>query len=433
MKRLIAAILSIAITLSACGSSAVKKLENFDSEPAEISTDVAEEADTTGEIAIEQHIEQQEKSDEVSTDTTRKPSKSDIFESYTGNATDLNDDTLLRFIEDSVYSDLVTQLDSGDYFVESVNAVYVSQEYLDELAYNSQANIYFGYTLAEIEKQFQGTKYIFTLGEDGKTEVTPFEEYYDDTFDTVVKNVAIGTGVILVCVTVSVATAGVAPAVSLIFAASAQTGTICALSGGAISAASAAVVTGIQTGDVEESLKAAAVAGSTGFKMGAISGALAGGAKEAKGLYDLTQNGLTMNQAAVIQRESGYPAEVIKQFRNIDEYKIYKETANLHPQMVNNQLSLVRDIDLNYVDPDSGLTNLERMRKGLAALDPSTGKAYELHHVGQKMKSTLAILTKAEHDMPGLHVIQETEIDRVVFAKIRRQFWKSMATNLGGI
>lgn len=430
MKRLIAIILAITTTLSACGFSEGKKSEN----PASISTregTVATEGlETTEETTV---AEQQEAADEITINNTTKASQSNIFESYTGNGQDLNDETLLRFIEDSVYSDLVSQLDSEDYFVESVNTIYVSQEYLEELAYNSQANIYFGYTLDEINKLFQGTKYVFTLNENGETEVIPFEEYYDDTFDTVVKNVAIGTGVILVCVTVSVVTAGAAPAVSLIFAASAKTGTVCALSGGAISAASAAVVTGIQTGDVEESLKAAVVAGSTGFKMGAISGALAGGAKEAKGLYDLTQNGLTMNQAAVIQRESKYPAEVIKQFRNFDEYTVYKDTAKLQPKMVNNQLALVRDIDLNYVDPDSGLTNLELMTKGRAPIDPATGKAYELHHVGQTMKSTLAILTEAEHDLPGLHIIKESQIDRVAFKTIRKNFWKSMATILGGV
>lgn len=101
--------------------------------------------------------------------------------------------------------------------------------------------------------------------------------------------------------------------------------------------------------------------------------------------------------------------------------------------MVNNQLALVRDIDLDFVDPDSGLTNLERMQDGLAALDPSTGNAYELHHVGQNMDSTLAILTKAEHDLPGLHVMEESRIDRKVFDQIRPKFWKSMATILGGV
>lgn len=59
----------------------------------------------------------------------------------------------------------MSDLDSSDYFVENVQAVYISQEYLDELAFNSQENVYFGYTLSELNAQFQGEKYIFTLGE----------------------------------------------------------------------------------------------------------------------------------------------------------------------------------------------------------------------------------------------------------------------------
>ena len=109
----------------------------------------------------------------------------------------MNDPNLLRYTEDAIYENLVATLDSDEYFVENVSAVYISQEYIDELAYNSQANIYFGYTLQELAEQFQGKKYIFTLGDDGSTIVTEFEEY-DDTYDRALKNVAIGTGVILV-------------------------------------------------------------------------------------------------------------------------------------------------------------------------------------------------------------------------------------------
>lgn len=67
--------------------------------------------------------------------------------------------------------------------------------------YNSQENIYFGYTLSELANQFQGKKFVFSV-DDGKTVVNEFQEY-DDTYDQIIKNVAVGTGVILICVTVS--------------------------------------------------------------------------------------------------------------------------------------------------------------------------------------------------------------------------------------
>lgn len=53
------------------------------------------------------------------------------------------------------------------------------------------------------------------------------------------------------------------------------------LSEACLSAASKAVVTGYQTGDIHEAMEAAALAGSEGFKWGAITGAITGGAGKA--------------------------------------------------------------------------------------------------------------------------------------------------------
>lgn len=351
----------------------------------------------------------------------------------------MGDPNLLRYTEDTIYENLVATLDSDEYFVENVSAVYISQEYIDELAFNSQANIYFGYTLQELAEQFQGKKYIFTLGDDGSTIVTEFEEY-DDTYDRVLKNVAIGTGVILVCVTVSLVSAGLgAPAVSMIFSVAVQSGTKMALSGGIMGGVAAGIVTGVQTGDMDEALKAAALAGSEGFKWGAISGALAGGASEAIALKGATRSGLTMNEAATIQRESKYPLDVIKQFKSMDQYEICKN-AGLYPVTVNGKTSLVRAIDLDYVD-DFGRTNLQRMKEGLAAIDPDSGLPYELHHIGQKTDSTLAILTKAEHMQGGNNSIwhefgSASEVhsaaNEALWNRQRQTYWRQLATLLEG-
>ena len=344
---------------------------------------------------------------------------------------EMSDPELLSFVEDAVYSDLIYRLDSDKYFVENVEAKYVSPEYLEELEYNSQENIYFGYTLSELEGKFENDKYIFTLGDDGTTIVKAFEGY-DDTFERTVRNVAIGSGVILVCVTVSVVTGGTgAPVVSMVFAASAKTGTAFALSSGVISGAASGIVTGIQTNDVEESLKAAAVSGSEGFKWGAISGATAGGAGELVGLYGASLNGLTMNEAAMIQKESKLPLSIIKQMKSVKEYEVYKK-AGLVTQRVNGEMALVRNIDLKYKSDLGGKTvsNLERMKKGYAPIDPATGKAYQLHHIGQKSDGTLAILTEAEHQGNSsiLNIAgKESEIDRTAFNEVRKAFWKDFA------
>jgi len=348
---------------------------------------------------------------------------------------DYSNKEVLRFLEDTAYTNLVTELNSDEYFVENVQAVYISQEYIEELEYNSQSSIYFGYTLDEVRESFQESKFVFTLGEDGKTTVKAFENY-DDTYDKVIKNVAIGTGVILVCVVVSVATGGAAPAASLIFAASAKGGAMAALSGGLVSGVSAGLVTGLKTGDTSAALKAAALQGSEAFKWGAITGALAGGASKAIALKGATANGLTMNEAATIQKESKYPLDVIKEFKSMDQYKVCKD-AGLTAKTVNGHTALIRDnIDLKFKD-EFGRTNLERMKEGLSALDPATGKAYELHHVGQKADSTLAILTQEEHRLGDNYSLwhelgSESNINRIEFNKIREDFWKSMANILLG-
>ena len=96
------------------------------------------------------------------------------------------------------------------------------------------------------------------------------------------------------------------------------------------------------------------------------------------------------------------------------------------------EIALVRnDIDLFKVD-EFGRTNLQRMKSGLAPLD-STGKSFELHHIGQKNDGTIAILTSAEHDNPALHGFKSvSEIDRPAFDKIRSEFWKAMAKIMSG-
>lgn len=342
----------------------------------------------------------------------------------------LDDADLLYHLEDLVYRETVSALNGAEYIVENISAVYISKEYLEEVAFNSQSNIYFGYTLAELDELFQGSRYVFTLGSDGQTTVQELQEIEDTSTETMLKNVAIGTGVILVCVTVSAVSAGVgAPAISVIFAASAKTGTLMALSSGGFGAISAGIVRGIQTGDFSEAMEAATLAGSEGFKWGAISGAISGGAQEAFALKAATKSGLTMNEAAFIQQESGLPMDVISQLHSMDEYLVYKE-AGLKPVMVNGRIALVQNIDLNYVStlPDgSEVTNLVRMQRGYAPLDPATGKAYQLHHIGQKADGTLAILTESQHQGNStiLNIVgKESEIDRKAFNETRKAFWE---------
>ena len=69
-------------------------------------------------------------------------------ETITANTPDfkgMSDPALPGYIENTLYQELVADLHGEQYYVENVSAIYLSQEYLDELAFNSQPNIFFGY------------------------------------------------------------------------------------------------------------------------------------------------------------------------------------------------------------------------------------------------------------------------------------------------
>lgn len=392
----------------------------------------------------------------------------------------LSDPKLLDYVEKTVYSGLSEELSGDEYVIENVSAVYISKEYLEEAAYNSQSNIWFGYTLEELNEQYAGVPYVFTLGDEGETVVVPFENY-DDTYDTIIRNVAIGTGVILVCVTVSAVTAGMgAPAISMIFAASAKTGTIFAASSAAMSGIITTAITGIQTGDVKEAFKQGALSASESFKWGAIGGSLTGGAMELVTLKIAAKGGLTLDEVAIIMRNTDLPANFVKQIHSMEEYEelvriaqdgglalkdmaaicmstdyplevvklfkstkeglIYYEQAGLVSETVGGETALICNIDLAYESELAGktVTNLERMRQGYAAIDPATGKALELHHIGQNVNSPLAVLTERVHregenygilhdvniaDGTGVHAL----ISDSQWAAQRQKFWKALA------
>ena len=429
MKKLIAILLSGVLLLTGCAN-------NVQIEPTTSNTSSAQKADT--ESTANDLTEEKDGLIHVIVEDDESADDSEYV--YEPEFSSLNDSQLQAYVEDALYSELVSTLDSDKYYVENVSAVYVSQEYIDELTYNSKSNVYFGYTLEEIDAQFQGTRYVFTLGEDGDTIVQPFEEY-DNTYEQIIKNVAIGTGVILVCVTVSVITTGAgAPAISLIFATAAKTGTIMALSSATLGGVSAGIVTGIETGDMSQALKAAELAASDGYKWGAITGAITGGAGEsikyanAMKAHRGAPLNITIQEAAAIQMQTGYPTEVISQFHSVEEFKVFQE-AGLKAQMINGKLALVRkDIDLYNIVDERGRNNLARMQEVLSPIgidDAGNVFKYELHHIGQESDATLAILTTNEHDIPVLHGFKDvSEIDRKSFDVVRKHFWKTMAEYL---
>jgi len=101
---------------------------------------------------------------------------------------------------------------------------------------------------------------------------------------------------------------------------------------------------------------------------------------------------------AEINEKSDYSDEVNEKISSVEELEVYQK-ANLKEENIDGRTCLVRDnIDMEYVDPKSGMTNQELMEKGRAPYDAKTGERIELHHIGQDYDSPLAELTEdTEH------------------------------------
>lgn len=156
--------------------------------------------------------------------------------------------TQQELIEEEIYNQLYDSL-KGEYLID-VQTFYESKEAIEEGLYNSKESEYFGFLLSEVDAEFQGVPYVFSMDEKGETIVREFVPY-DDLWEKVLTNVAIGTGVILVCVTVSSLTVAAAPAVHLVFAYAADYAIKYGVKGAALMAIKSAVVKYAETGDIE--------------------------------------------------------------------------------------------------------------------------------------------------------------------------------------
>ena len=146
-SRFISLILSCALLLTGCAGSS--------SSDSTKDTSVNSGATTTTHIETTQSVQ---------------------FESEKPTFEQLSDPELPGYIEDDIAAEIESRLASDDYHIDNIASIYVSKEYIETLEYNSKKNIFFGYTLDELDKQFQGKRYVFTLGDDGKTVVKEMEK-----------------------------------------------------------------------------------------------------------------------------------------------------------------------------------------------------------------------------------------------------------------
>ena len=348
-----------------------------------------------------------------------------------------SDKNFLQYVKDATYAEAVKNLNSTEYVVENVEVTYISPEYIAELEYNSKVNIYFGHTEEEIIKEFNGEQVVFTMDDKGQTSMEKFVpngKGLDPAYKKALIKAGIGVGVILVCVVVSIATEGTAPAVAAVFAYSAKSAAI----GAAISGTSGGVLSGLVEGfrnkNFDRAAKAAAESAGDGIMWGSIFSAISGGISEFRFLNKLSKaTKIKMNDIAIIQKESLLPLDVIEKLNSMKEYEVLKNAKLKLTEMSikgeTRPFLLRSDIDWNYIDPSTitaenpkGLTNLQLAIDGYAPFDP-TGHKYELHHIGQHADTVFAVLSEAEHK---LIPTPDVGVDRAGFDALRKAFWKQL-------
>lgn len=123
---------------------------------------------------------------------------------------------------------------------------------------------------------------------------------------------------------------------------------------------------------------------------------------EKKDTADSEKKGLTDEEKEQIKKETGWSDEIINHIDSMEQYEIYKN-ADLQEAEINGKKCLVKNIDMDYVDPKTGLTNRELMEKGRAPIDAKTGEKIELHHMGQDKDGPFAELCENSEHGDGNH------------------------------
>lgn len=130
------------------------------------------------------------------------------------------------------------------------------------------------------------------------------------------------------------------------------------------------------------------------------------GEKSQGEVSDLRQ-GLTDEEKIKIKEETGWSNEIVDHIGSMEQYEIYKN-AGLHEAEVDGRPCLVKDIDMDYVDPKTGMTNRERLEhkpRPLSPIDAKTGEKIELHHMGQDFNGPFAELCENSEHGDGNHSV----------------------------
>lgn len=160
--------------------------------------------------------------------------------------------------------------------------------------------------------------------------------------------------------------------------------------------------------------------------------------------FETKSEGLTEEEKAKIKEETGWSDEIIDNIQNMKQYEILKNAGLVEVEINGRKCLIKENIDLDYTDED-GVSNRDRIARGLAPLDSKTGKPIELHHLGQKADSPLVELTEEEHRTGEYedgkknqslwhNNAKETEVHREgnSWDQERKAHWKARAENSEG-
>lgn len=185
----------------------------------------------------------------------------------------MSDPALTEYIEAAVWAGISNSLEEG-YEIVGIEASYYPKEYVERVKANAKPNIYFGKTIDELEERFQGQPYVFDVDSSGETivrAVEPYDGSLDEEYVKALENVAVGAGVIVVCVLVSAATGGTSTIVGASFAVGSEIAAEVGLGVSGVAGVVSGLVEGYETGDFEKGLKAGLLTGAETFKWSAIS------------------------------------------------------------------------------------------------------------------------------------------------------------------
>lgn len=391
-RSFISIVLVCAILLSGCGSRIVADSTERETESTSLEETFSPETVDATEISLETEGE---------TDSLAIEDAGDIdFETY---------------VENYVYYDLLQTLPADGIFIEDVSATYLSQEYLEELEYNSQSNIYFGYSLADLDEQFEGDRYVFTLGDDGATTFERWEEAtgssLDDATRQTLRNLAIGSAVIAVTVTVAVVLpeVGIPAAIKVIAWVAAGREIQYAISGGLVSGIATTLISGFSTGDWDQAITDGLYTGSEGFKIGAIVGAIDGVTQGLLGLYSGSQiSGFGIPEYAQMQLETGFSAEDLSYIETFAEYEQIRDMGLQPHRMDNGRLVWYSEDMIDWT------TFEQRVRSWRSPLCVD-GQVLDTHHLAQRNDGSLVLLPSDMHTSAGItriwHRVTESGVD----------------------